>query len=960
MPSLKELPTRPAPAGLGKLNRRQALGLLATGIASGLAACSKPDEQIIPYVRMPEHVIPGVPEKFATTLPLAGIGRGVLVTSIDGRPIKVEGNPRHPGSLGATDVFAEAAVLSLYDPDRSRTILHGGSIASFETLRQALLPELAAARGGKGDGLRILTGRTTSPTMLRQIDSLLQAFPAASWHAYDPTDDDNARDGAQLAFGRQLVMLPKLDQARIIIALDADPLGHGPDQVRNGRGFAAHRSTSKDEFSRLYCIESALTITGAKADERLALRPEAIERVAAALAHALGAPISAPELPDRDRAFLQKISADVRAHGGASLVLAGPTLSKETHGLVHWINAQLRAPIQLIAPTDRTPSGRQSGSLQQLVQDLGAGRVRQLVMIGVNPVYDAPADLEFESQMQKVRFRLHIGSYVDETAALATWHVPQSHPLESWSDLRATDGTASIVQPLIRPLYQTYTDHELLALLAGDADARSYDLVRDTWRDTWRSTAGGGDFETWWQRALHDGIIAGTAAAPVATAAPTLPSLPNFDAAVGQISLVLRPDPSLWDGSFANNAWLQECPKPLSKQVWGNALSLHPADAARLGLSSGDVATIGTNGRSVEAPVLVDTGMAAGVCALTLGGGRRNAGAIGNDVGTNAYAIRASTSPWRAPQVSIAPKGRREPILTTQNVVRAPDDVRELYPLHQLAQPVAAASSSSEDRPSLMPPSVRPGDGHAWAMVIDTSVCIGCNACVIACQAENNVPVVGPEQVAMGRDMHWLRIDAYDHGSPDNPQLGFQPVPCMHCEHAPCEPVCPVAASVHDSEGLNAQVYNRCIGTRFCESNCPYKVRRFNFFGYADGEEYANLGMESYRGQMNPEVTVRARGVMEKCTYCVQRISGARRTAEREDRPLRTDEVQTACQNACPTRAISFGDLNQADAEVNRRKADPRHYALLAHLGTRPRTTYLADVRNPAVGPAPGPIKEPT
>jgi molybdopterin-containing oxidoreductase family iron-sulfur binding subunit len=413
------------------------------------------------------------------------------------------------------------------------------------------------------------------------------------------------------------------------------------------------------------------------------------------------------------------------------------------------------------------------------------------------------------------------------------------------------------------------------------------------------------------------------------------------------ISLVLRPDPSVWDGSFANNAWLQECPKPLSKQVWGNALSIQPDDAAWLKLASGDLVIVESQGRSIEVPVLVEPGMAQGVCALTLGGGRSKAGAIGDGVGANAYAIRSSNSPWHIPQISIKPAGRRETILTTQNVVRTEEEVRELYRLHQFTA-APAGSPPSEEPASLMPAGVRPGDGHAWAMVIDTSVCIGCNACVISCQSENNVPVVGPEQVAMGRDMHWLRVDAYDHGSPESPQLGFQPVPCMHCEHAPCEPVCPVAASVHDSEGLNGQVYNRCIGTRFCEANCPYKVRRFNFFGYADGDEYANLGADSYRGHKNPEVTVRARGVMEKCTYCVQRISAARRAAERDDRPIGPDEVRTACQNACPTRAISFGDLNQANADVNHKKADPRHYALLGHLGTRPRTTYLADIRNPA------------
>ncbi|GGI26770.1 4Fe-4S dicluster domain-containing protein [Bradyrhizobium guangdongense] len=942
MPPLKELPTRPDPVRPSKLNRRQALGLLATGMASGLAACSKPDEQILPYVRMPERIVPGEALKFATTLGLAGIGRGVIVTSVDGRPIKVEGNPRHPGSLGATDVFAEAAVLSLYDPDRSRTILHKGAIASREALLGVLTSELTEARSRQGDGLRLLTCRTTSPTLLRQIDGLLQAFPTAAWHAYDPTDDENARQGAQLAFGQAVCSLADFAQARMIVALDADPLGHGPDQIRIGRGFAMRRNDA-NAFSRLYCLESALSLTGAKADERLALRPEAIEQFAASLARELGAPIGAPELPERERLLLRNILLDLNAHKSEALVVAGPGMSKEVHAIAHWINAQLNAPVRLIDPIDHTPSGRQAGTLQQLADDLEGGRVRQLFIIGANPGYDAPVDLQFEARAQKAQFRLHMGEYVDETAALATWHVPQNHQLEAWSDLRASDGTASIVQPLIKPLYSSFGIHEVLAWMAGEQDASSYELVRQTWRD-----AAPEDFEAWWQRVLQEGVIPGTGAPAVKPAVSVSPSSTGAEAQEKKngLSLVLRPDPCMWDGSFANNAWLQECPKPLSKQVWGNALALHPKDASRLGIQSGELVAIAAVGRSIEVPVLIEPGSAIGVCALTFGGGRQKAGAIGNGVGANAYALRTSDNPWRLAQVSITRTGRREPILTTQNIVRTPEDVRQLYPSYQLGR--ALPSTTPPDQPSLMPRPPKTDDGHAWAMVIDTSVCIGCNACVVSCQAENNVPVVGPEQVAMGRDMHWMRVDVYDHGATDDPQLGFQPVPCMHCEHAPCEPVCPVAASVHDHEGLNAQVYNRCIGTRFCEANCPYKVRRFNFFGYADGEEYGNLGADSYRGQKNPEVTVRARGVMEKCTYCVQRISAARRAAERENRAIDPDEVRTACQNACPTRAISFGDMNQPEAEVNTRKADPRHYALLGHLGTRPRTTYLADVRNPA------------
>ena len=926
--------------GTKALNRRQALSLLATGVATGLAACSKPSEQIIPYVRMPEGVVPGEAMKFATTLPLSGFGRGVIITSIDGRPIKVEGNPLHPASLGATDVFSEAAVLSLYDPDRSRTVLKNGAIASYDAFRLALQPMVQQMQKQGGEGFRLLTGRVTSPTLLRQIDDLLEMYPKASWHAHEPIDNEGAHAGAVLAFGKPLETVPRLEKVQVLLTLDADPLGHGPDQLRSARGFASRRKPNAGEFSRIYSVEAVPTLTGAKADHRIALHPNSTGEVAIAIARSMGAEIREPALSDNAMRFARQAAADLQAKPGSGLVLAGRSLSPETIALVHWINAHLQAPVDLIEPVDRTTGGRDSCSLSDLTNALDSGIVDKLVVIGCNPGYDAPADLEFAKHSGKAAFRLHVGRYADETAALATWHVPQTHDLEAWSDLRSIDGTASIVQPLIRPLYRTWTDHEVLALLMGHGDFSSHDLVRETWKPK-----AGADFEAWWTRALHDGVIAGS----VVAASLKDAVLPNVLASTAptnkHLTIVLRPDPSLWDGTFANNAWLQECPKPLTKQVWGNAMALNPREAARLGLSSGDLVTLAAHGRQLDAPVVVEPGVADGVAGLTLGFGRRNAGAVGNGIGANAFAIRTVTNLWTIPEATLTRTGRREEILTTQNVVRTPEDVRELYPLRDFAS-LGKPSPPPDSPASLMPERPRPDDGHAWAMVIDASVCIGCNACVVACQSENNVPVVGPEEVARGRDMHWLRVDVYDHGSTAQPKPGFQPVPCMHCEHAPCEPVCPVAASVHDSEGLNLQVYNRCVGTRFCESNCPYKVRRFNFFGYADGEEYANLGFESYRAQKNPEVTVRARGVMEKCTYCVQRISGARRAAERDDRPIGLDEVKTACQSACPTSAITFGDLQQTNSAVNRQKADERHYALLGHLGTRPRTTYLADIRN--------------
>jgi Fe-S-cluster-containing dehydrogenase component len=930
----------------GPLSRREALRAFAAGITLAAGACTKPDEEIVPYVVQPERVTGGVPLVFATALPLSGYARGVRVRSLDGRPIKVDGNPRHPASLGATDVFAEAAVLSLYDPDRSKTVRQGGEISNWSALQRALVGRVAAWRASGGEGLRLVTGRTTSPTLQRQIARLLDAYPKAAWHLHEPTDDASARAGAALAHGRPLAVLPHLDRAAVVVSLDADPLGPGPDQIRAARGFAARRVPGS-EVSRLYALEAAPTLTGAKADHRLALPPQRIAEAAIAIAAALGAPVRQADLPPDAARLVARAAEDLKAQRGAALVLAGPTLPPEIHALVHWINASLDAPLDRIVPPDAV-AGREPGTLADLARDLAAGAVSSVVTLGVNPAYDAPADLAFAEAYGKAPFRLHLGGYTDETALLATWHVPETHPLESWGDLRARDGTASLVQPLIRPLYGTRTAEELVSALLGEADAAAYDLVRETWRAGREA-----DFEAWWKRALHDGVVPDSASRPVAVEAPRLPDLPPPASPAG-LTLVLRPDSAVWDGRFSNNAWLQECPAPLTKQVWGNALALSPEEAGRHGLAQGDAVRVTAGGRELVVPVVLVPGHAAGVASLSLGYGRTRAGAIGSGIGGNAYALRREDALWRLDGVALEPTGQHPGLLTTQLVVRG-REAEENYPLLTVAALAEGKTAVGETpatapgpHPTLLDSWTGDADGHAWAMVIDASLCIGCNACVVACQTENNVPVVGPEEIARGRLMHWLRIDAYDTGREEHPHLGFQPVPCMHCEHAPCEPVCPVAASVHDGEGLNVQVYNRCIGTRFCQANCPYKVRRFNFFGYADGQEYANLGLDPLPAQRNPDVTVRQRGVMEKCTYCVQRISGARRAAEREHRDIARGEVTTACQDACPTRAIVFGDLADEGSDVVRLKQEARHYALLGHLGTRPRTTYLADLRNPA------------
>ena len=922
------------------LGRRQAaLGLFASALT--LTACGQPEEEILPYVDKPEGLTPGQPMRFATSLPLNGYARGVLATCYEGRPVKLEGNPLHPASQGATDAFTEAAILSLYDPDRSRSVRQGERVDSWEGFEAALLPQLRRAEANGGAGLRLLTGHLTSPTLLRLIGWLRERFPAMHWHTHEPIAETQVRAGAALAFGAPLTVLPRIERARVVLALDADPLGPGPEQILHGRAFATVRSARRNgsgPFARLYAVDPVMTATGAKADHRLALAPAELRDFAVALAARLGADLPAPDLAPPAARFLEAVATDLEGAHGAGLVLAGPWAAPEMQALAHWINGRLDAPMDHFAPPPD-----QAEDLPALAEALRAGAVETLLILDTNPAYDAPADLDFAAALRSTKaFTVHLGPWRHETAALCRWQLPQHHPLEDWADLRAPDGTASIAQPLIRPLYASRSAVWLLGLLGGRLDLGAREAVRETWAAHWPAEG----FETAWRKALHDGVVADSAAPPLPAPMPRAPAPPPAPAP--GLTLLLRPDPTVWDGRFANNPWLQECPKPLTRQVWGNAVLLAPAEAERRGLREGDVARLQVDDRVLEAPVLPSPGMATGVVALSLGYGRRRAGAIGNDLGANAYALRRQDALWTLEGLRLEPAGRHEELLHLQEAHRLEGEARELLPERALA---GLLEYPLEPEPKAPPTSIfepiEPDGQVAWGMVIDSTLCIGCNACVVACQAENNVPVVGPEDVSKGRDMHWLRIDTYWHGPEAQSRPGFQPVPCMHCEAAPCEPVCPVAASVHDAEGLNAQVYNRCIGTRFCQANCPYKVRRFNFHGYADGQEYANQGAPIVAAHYNPDVTVRGRGVMEKCTYCVQRISAARRQAEKENRPIVEGEVRTACQSACPSRAIQFGDLRKEDSAVSRLRREPQHYALLGHLGTRPRTTYLAQVRNP-------------
>jgi molybdopterin-containing oxidoreductase family iron-sulfur binding subunit len=931
------------------VSRRRFLQLMGASLAlAGLNACtSQPEEPIVPYARSPEALVPGQPLFFATALSLSGFATGVVAESHMGRPTKIEGNTQHPASLGATDVFLQASVLSLYDPDRSQTVQQAGRVRTWNALLTELNRALEAQRPTAGAGLRILTETVTSPTLAHQLRQLRTLFPQAIWHQYEPVGRDTARAGARLAFGEDVQTTYRFDQAQVVLALEADVLAAGPGHLSYARTFMRHRQVRQGQttMNRLYVVESTPSLTGAIADHRLPLRASEVADFARAVAQVLeGDQASAASLPYGQ--WVTAIAQDLQQHRGASLVVAGDAQAPIVHALAHAMNHRLGNVDQTVRYTDpvEVESVDQMASLQQLVSDMAAGKVELLVILGGNPVYTAPADLQFSEHLNKVKLRVHLGLYDDETAALCHWHIPEAHALETWSDGRAYDGTVSLVQPLIAPLYGGKSVHELLAVLMGQPERTSHQIVREYWQSQYR----GDDFEMFWRTTLHDGAMAGTALPPrqlmyrggeVATLTASMVSAP----ASGALELVFRPDATVWDGRFANNGWLQELPEPLTKLAWDNAALVSPATAARLTLRNGDVVELRYERRMVRAPVWMVPGQADGVVTLPLGYGRWRAGHVGTGVGYNAYALRTTDALWFANGLEVRATGTRHPLATTQQ--HHSMEGRHLVRVGTLEQFVAQPhfvhdlGHTPETLPSLYP--AYPYGGYAWGMVIDLSACLGCNACTIACQAENNIPIVGKDEVARGREMHWLRIDRYYHGDLDNPATYHQPVLCMHCENAPCEVVCPTAATVHSSEGLNDMIYNRCIGTRYCANNCPYKVRRFNFFQYAD---YDTLSLKLLR---NPDVTVRTRGVMEKCTYCIQRITAARIAAKKEDRPIRDGEVITACQAACPTQAIVFGNINDPDSQVAKLKASPLNYGLLAELGTRPRTTYLARLRNP-------------
>ena len=978
-PEFKEFLHREFPQNasewLDPVGRRGFLKLMGASMAlAGVSACTRqPDEAIVPYVRQPEELIPGKPLFFASAMPFAGSGVGLLVESHEGRPTKIEGNPDHPSSLGATDLFAQAAILGLYDPDRSQVLTHLGEIRPFEAFAAAIRQVLTAQEGSQGAGIRVLSETVASPTLGAQIDEFLGRFPKAKWVQWEPFGRHNVREGSRLAFGEYADAKYSVEKADVILSLDSDFLVTGNGALTHARAYASRRKLEGDraQRNRLYTVESSPTNTGTKADHRLLLRAADVDAFARAVAAQLGVSgVTAGSVPEPAQAWLGPLVKDLQNARGRSLVVAGEGQPPAVHALAHAMNDALGNVGNTVVYTQtvETHPMNQRAALSELVGEMNAGTVSLLLILGGNPVYTAPSDLKFAEAMDKVPLRANLSQFHDETAALCHWHIPETHFLEMWSDVRGHDGTVSIVQPLIAPLYNGRSIHEVVSTLSAAGVRSGYDLVRSHWsaqkgvapatpepppptppsgaQVTLAPLPGAAPltpFDRDWRRWLHDGVIPNTAftAKTVAIQAAGLGAASA--AAPAGLEVVFRPDPSVYDGRFVNNGWLQELPKCLTKLTWDNAALLSPATADRLNLISGDVVEVKQGSNTLRIPVWLAPGHAADVITIHLGYGRERAGRIGTGIGFGINSLRTSAAPDFLGGVQVTKTGDSYELVSTQDhwSLEGRNLVRVATAEQFQQDPNFAAKQEHQPLVGLTMFEARKYEGYAWGMAIDQNVCTGCNSCVVACQAENNVPVVGKSQVANGREMHWLRIDRYYSGDLENPDTYHQPMPCQQCESAPCEVVCPVAATTHSDEGLNDMVYNRCVGTRYCSNNCPYKVRRFNFLLYSDWDT------SSFKLARNPDVTVRSRGVMEKCTYCVQRINLARVTSKLEDRQIRDGEVLTACQSACPTEAIVFGNINDPQSAVSKLKASTLNYPLLGELNTRPRTTYLAIVRNP-------------
>ncbi len=956
----KEFPSA-AQEWVDPVSRRGFLKIMGASMAlAGLAGCTKqPDEPIYPYVKAPEDLLLGKPNYFASMNPLPTGGVPVLVKSDEYRPVKVDGNPDHAYNHGSSDVFSQGSLLDLYDPDRSQHATFEGENREWAEFAQALHDKVAGTKDGTG--IYFLSATITSPTLARQWKAVQSAYPKATLVQYDP-----ALAGTFLAKGYNVQY--DLSTADVIVSLDADFLSGAsyPGFHKLVADYAKRRKDPASGMNRLYTIESTPTTTGMKAEHRLGLRASEIPAFAAALAAAVGASganASQYNWTGEQSKFLAALAKDLKASGGKSAVLPGLYQDESVAALALAINQALGNVGKTVTvssePAVPLPSD-QNGDFKKLIADLNAGKVDWLVILDTNPIYSAPVDLEFNNDLiKKAKIVAHLGSHYDETGHLANWHIPSAHYLESWSDARAYDGTISIVQPMIEPLYGGKSAHHVFQTLLDNPQLSAYEAVRITQKDNIK-----GDFETGWRKVLHAGWIENTTFSSGGSPKPAASSVPT-PSPKDQFEIIFRPDPNIYDGRYSNVGWLQELPKPVTNLSWDNAAIMSGATLTKLNLEEDDIVEISAGGGTVKAPVMVAPGHPDNSVTLYMGYGREFAGRVGSGAGFNAYLVRTTAAPFYSTGSIKKVDGKWGIAITKshyqdhrgKNLTDVGNQNHSLEAVEALgprgiiryatledfkANPNFAHEGEGHDTPEY-DTTLFPNweyNGNKWGMSIDMNSCTGCNACIVACYAENNIAVVGKQQVRIGRNMQWLRIDAYFEGDLAAPRAHFQPMTCQHCENAPCEQVCPVGATVHTPEGINTMVYNRCVGTRYCSNNCPYKVRRFNFLLYSDYET------ESLKLMRNPDVSVRSRGVMEKCSYCVQRINVAKIEADKENRPIRDGEVVTACQQACPASVITFGNLNDKNSKVAKLNEDKRMYQVIADQNTRPRTRYLAEVLN--------------
>ncbi len=936
------------------VSRRKFLSIMGASLAlAGLAGCRRPVEKIVPYVVQPEEVIPGVAQFFASSMPFGLNSYGVVVESHEGRPTKIEGNKLHPSSLGSSNVFMQAEILNMYDPDRSQKILQNGSESDWDSFVEFWRGKQTEYEANDGEGLAILSEPFSSPTLASLKKDFERIYPKAQFVAYEPVSDESIFTGVKEFVGSRYASRPvyHFDKADIVLTLESDFLNMESGDIAAAKKFSSRReiSDANPKMNRLYAVESEYTSTGAQAEHRYRTARRHVSAFVIALANELqtqGLRLQTKNLIPSpipfDQKWLKVLTSDLIANKGKSIVIGGRVLPADAHELISVINSALGNLGETIEFYEVKDAALPiNDAMKALITDMSADKISTLVMLGTNPAYTA-SGMDFKKALKKVGNSIHLSSHVDETSRDVDWHINRTHFLEAWGDTRSFDGTVSPIQPLIAPLFDAKTDSELLNLLATGKDEHGYDIVRTVW-----GKLVSGDFEKGWRKALHDGVLDNSQSKPRVARrkyeSKDFSGLGSYANRKSDMELTISLSPVMYDGRYANNAWMQELPGPVTKLTWDNAAIVSTKTSERLQVANGDVVNIKVRSGEVEVPIWIVPGHVDNTITLHLGYGRTGAGRVGNKIGVDVYPLFADGYEEYFVNPEVTKTGKTYNLVSTQDhgsmagrpIVREADlddyktnpnfakeavqhpPLRGIYPEHDYSQ------------------------GYQWGMTIDLNKCIGCNACTIACQSENNIPTIGKEEVGNGREMHWIRLDRYYAGDTDDPDVLYQPVACQHCENAPCEEVCPVQATSHDKEGLNLMTYNRCVGTRYCSNNCPYKVRRFNYFNYTkDTPEIVKMAM-------NPDVTVRSRGVMEKCTFCTQRINRAKFAARAENRELKDGEFKVACEQACPADAITFGNINDPESRVVKSKQRDVNYELLAEFNVKPRNSYLAIVRNP-------------